>query len=425
MKKPISIGHIATAIIFLLVFAYNCKKSQVSEVPVLVSLAVKSTSATTVDTGGNISSEGSSSIISRGVCWSVLQNPTIKYKDSTTVDGTGVGIFNSTIPGLKPGFTYFIRAYATNGAGTAYGNQVSAVILASIPVVSTLAVSATSETDISSGGTVSSDGGSMVYARGVCWSTSKNPTIGDSFTTDGSGEGSFSSFVAHLTPDAVYYLRAYASNTVGTAYGAERTFSTGKLLVKDREGNFYHFVTIGSQVWMTENLRSTRFRDSTAIALVDNSTTWSNQVNPGYCWYNDDEMANKNRYGALYNWYAASSGKLCPTGWHVPSDAEWTTLSTFLGGESVAGGKLKETGVLNWKVPNALATNLSGFTALPGGYRTNSGIYSNIGNYGNWWSTTPALTNVANYRYMYYGNGTVTKSFVNLKYGLSVRCLKN
>lgn len=409
----------------MLVFAYNCKKSQISEVPVLVSLAAKSSSATTVDTGGNISSEGSSSIISRGICWSVKQNPTIKYKDSTTVDGTGVGIFNSAILGLKPGFTYYIKAYATNGAGTGYGNQVTVVILATIPVVSTKAVSATSETDISSGGIVSSDGGAAVYARGVCWSTTKNPTIGDSFTSDGSGEGNFASVISNLTPDAVYYLRAYASNMVGTAYGAERTFSTGKLLVKDREGNFYHFAAIGSQVWMTENLRSTRFRDSTAIALVDNSTTWSYLINPGYCWFNDDEVTNKNKYGALYNWYAASSGKLCPAGWHVPSDAEWTTLSTFLGGESVAGGQLKELGVLNWKVPNVLATNLSGFTALPGGYRTNSGIYSNIGNYGNWWSTTPALTNVAYYRYLYYGNGTITKSFVNLKYGLSVRCLKN
>ncbi|MCX6221109.1 MAG: fibrobacter succinogenes major paralogous domain-containing protein [Bacteroidia bacterium] len=425
MKKPIKIGHIATTIIFLLVFAYNCKKSQVSEVPLLVSLAVKNTAATTVDTGGNISSEGSSSIISRGVCWSVKQNPTIKFKDSTTVDGAGVGIFNSIISGLMLGSTYYIRAYATNGAGTGYGNQVSAIISATIPNVSTLAVSAISETDISSGGTVSRDGGSAVFARGVCWSTSKNPTTGDSFTSDGSGDGSFSSVVSNLTPDAVYYLRAYATNTIGTGYGTERTFSTGKLLVKDKDGNFYHFVSIGSQVWMTENLRSTRDRDSTTIPLADNSTTWSNQINPGYCWYNDDEIANKNRYGALYNWYAASSGKLCPTGWHVPSDAEWTTLSTFLGGESVAGGKLKEIGVLNWTVPNALASNLSGFTALPGGYRTDSGIYSNIGNYGNWWSTTPALTNVANYRYMYYGNGTITKSFVNLKYGLSVRCLKN
>ncbi len=425
MKKPISIGRIATVVIFLLVFTYNCKKNQEGQVPLLVSLAIKNVSSTSVETGGNISSEGSSPIISRGVCWSLKQNPTIKYNDSTTVDGTGTGIFNSTIPGLKPGSTYYIRAYATNGAGTGYGNQVTAVLSSTIPVVSTMAVSATSETDINSGGVVSSDGGSAVYARGVCWSTSKSPTIGDSFTSDGSGEGSFSSVVSNLTPDAVYYLRAYASNMVGTAYGAERTFSTGKLLVKDVEGNFYHFATIGSQVWMTENLRTTRFRDSTAIPLVDNSTTWSNQIKSGYCWYNDDADANKNRYGALYNWYAASSGKLCPTGWHVPSDAEWTTLSTFLGGEPVAGGKLKELGVINWKVPNALATNLSGFTALPGGYRTNAGIYSNIGNYGNWWSTTPSLTNVAYYRYMYYGNGAITKSFISLKYGLSIRCLKN
>ena len=239
------------------------------------------------------------------------------------------------------------------------------------------------------------------------------------------GSGSFTSSVTDLAPDAVYYLRAYATNSIGTAYGNELSFSIGKLLVRDMDGNYYHFVTIGSQIWMVENLRTTRYRDSTSIPLVESSTTWSNQVVPGYCWYNDDEALNKNRYGALYNWYAVSSGKLCPVGWHVPSDAEWIKLTDQMGGESLAGGKLKEIGTSHWKNPNVDATNVTGYTALPGGYRTNIGEYVNIGNYGNWWSTTSVITNVANYRYIYFGNGAVTKSFVNQKYGLSVRCLKN
>jgi uncharacterized protein (TIGR02145 family) len=158
---------------------------------------------------------------------------------------------------------------------------------------------------------------------------------------------------------------------------------------------------------------------------MDTGTFWSNQIGPGYCWYGDDEAVNKSKYGALYNWYAVNSGKLCPTGWHVPSDTEWTTLTTFLGGESLAGGKLKEIGVVNWKAPNASASNDTGFTALPGGYRLNTGIYSNIGIYGNWWTSTSVLANVANYRYLYYGNAAVTKSFISQKSGLSVRCLKN
>ncbi len=425
MNKLLKTVYFSTTLILMLVFELGCKKDQAKEIPVLTTLAVKNTTATSASCGGNIISEGSAPIITRGVCWSVLQNPTIQYKDSITVDGTGLGTFNSSITGLKPGKTYFIRAYASNSGGTGYGNQVPVIIAAVVPTLTTVVVSTISETAVSSGGAVSSDGGATVFSRGVCWSTTKNPTIDNFITTDGMGDGNFISSVSDLVPDAVYYLRAYATNSIGTAYGNELSFSTGKLLVKDMDGNYYHFVTIGSQIWMVENLRTTRYRDSTSIPLVESSTTWSNQIVPGYCWYNDDEALNKNRYGALYNWYAVSSGKLCPVGWHVPSDAEWIKLTDQLGGESLAGGKLKEIGTLHWKNPNVDATNVKGYTALPGGYRTNIGEYVNMGNYGNWWSTTSVIPNVANYRYIYFGNGAVTKSFVNQKYGLSVRCLKN
>ena len=424
MKKLIKTLYISTAMLFLLVFAFGCKKDPVSQPPILKTLPVINITTSSAGSGGDISAEGTASVVAKGVCWSVNQNPTIKYKDSITSDGTGIGIFNSTITGLKQGRTYYIRAYASNSAGTGYGNQVQAIVAAALPTVTTTAILATSETAVSSGGVVVNNGGSVVTARGVCWSSAKDPTVANYSTTDGSGDGSFVSTISGLAPDAVYYLRAYATNSTGIAYGKELSFSTGKLLVKDTDGNFYHFVTIGSQVWMTENLRTTRYRDSTLIPLVLDNSVWSSQVMPGYSWYNDD-VNNKNSYGALYNWYAVNSGKLCPTGWHVPTDAEWTTLTTRLGGESLAGGKLKESGTTFWKSPNANATNETGFTALPGGFRTNTGEYGNAGSYGNWWSTTTSLANVANYRYLYYGNGTVTKSFVNQKYGLSVRCLKN
>ena len=425
MNKLLKTGYFSTVLILLLGFELGCKKDQVKEIPILTTLAVKNLTTTSVSCGGNITSEGSAPIISRGVCWSVQQNPTNKYKDSITVDGTGLGIFNSSITGLKPGTTYYIRAYASTSAGTGYGNQVPVIIAAVVPTLTTVVVSTIGETAVNSGGAILSDGGAPVFRRGVCWSTTKNPTIDNLASTDGMGGGSFSSSVTDLDPEAIYYLRAYATNSIGTAYGNELSFSIGKLLVKDMDGNYYHFVTIGSQIWMVENLKTTRYRDSTSIPLVESSTTWSNQVVPGYCWYNDDEALNKNRYGALYNWYAVSSGKLCPVGWHVPSDTEWIKLTDYLGGESLAGGKLKEIGTSHWKNPNIGAINVTGFTALPGGYRTNIGEYGNIGSYGNWWSTTSVITNVANYRYIYYGNEAVTKSFVNQKYGLSVRCLKN
>ena len=120
-----------------------------------------------------------------------------------------------------------------------------------------------------------------------------------------------------------------------------------------------------------------------------------------------------------------TSGKLCPTGWHVPTDVDWTILIDRLGGEALAGGKLKESSSVYWKVPNAGATNETLFSALPGGYRFNAGEYGNIGSYGNWWSSTSVNSTVAYYRYLYYGNGTVTRSYISQKYGLSVRCIKN
>ncbi|MEI7831298.1 MAG: fibrobacter succinogenes major paralogous domain-containing protein [Prolixibacteraceae bacterium] len=424
MRKPLFIGFFFTAILLLLVSVLSCKKEPLKQVPFLISSPANNVGPT-VTSGGNITSEGSSPVLSRGVCWSIKTNPTNKNKDSITSDGTGIGIFTSSITGLKPGTTYFIRAYATNEVGTAYGNEVAVVMAATIPVLTTLAISAISDSIVNSGGTISNNGGAQIAVRGVCWSTIKNPTITDFVTTDGSGTGAFNSTVTGIIPSMTYYLRAYATNSAGTGYGNEFSFSLAKTLVKDMDGNFYHFAKIGSQVWMTENLRSTRFRDSTSITLVDNATSWSNQIGPGYCWYGDDEVANKSKYGALYNWYAVNSGKLCPTGWHVPTDTEWTTLTTFLGGEPLAGGKLKESGIVHWITPNASATNESGFTALPGGYRLNSGIYGNMGIYGNWWTTTSVLANVANYRYLYYGNASVTKSFISQKSGLSVRCLKN
>jgi uncharacterized protein (TIGR02145 family) len=176
---------------------------------------------------------------------------------------------------------------------------------------------------------------------------------------------------------------------------------------------------------MIENLKTTSLSDGTPIQNIEDNSSWSNSSSPGYCWYNNDLLANKASYGALYNWYAVSSGKLCPTGWHVPTDADWTTLTTNLGGELVSGGMLKEMSLDYWIIPNTGATNETLFTALPGGYRTEPGESLNIKSYGYWWSSTSVNTTVAYNRYMYYGSKAVTRSFVSKQYGLSVRCIKN
>jgi len=183
---------------------------------------ILSTSATG---GGNVTADGGSSVTEKGVCWGTSLNPTIA--DSRTTDGAGTGSFTSSITGLSPGVTYHVRAYATNSAGTSYGNdRTFTTVTVTAPSVTTTAVSGVSSASADSGGNVTSDGGSVVTSRGVCWSTSTNPTTADSRTTDGNGTGSFTSSVTGLLPGTTYHVRAYAVNSVGTSYGSDLSFTT-------------------------------------------------------------------------------------------------------------------------------------------------------------------------------------------------------
>jgi uncharacterized protein (TIGR02145 family) len=189
--------------------------------------------------------------------------------------------------------------------------------------------------------------------------------------------------------------------------------------VTDLDGNAYHTVTIGTQVWMVENCKTTKYNDGSAIPLVEGNPAWANLTTPGYCWYDNDSTSYKSPYGALYNWFAANTGKLCPTGWHVPNYAEWTTLTAYLGGDSIAGGKLKETGTSHWQSPNTGATNESEFTAIPGGSRNFSGTFY-LGRYGYFWSSSE--TGDPN---LYYDSNRVGWGGHGSNDGLSVRCLSD
>jgi len=194
--------------------------------------------------------------------------------------------------------------------------------------------------------------------------------------------------------------------------------------VTDYDGNVYNTVTIGTQVWLQQNLKVTHYRNGNAIPNVTDNTQWSNLTTGAYCDYNNTPSYST-IYGKLYNWYTINTGNLCPTGWHVPSDAEWTTLTTYLGGASVAGGKLKETGTIHWLSPNTGATNEVDFTALPGGYRYLDGIFFNNGSYGDWWSTTAFNTNTSWGRNMRYSNVSVLNDYGNNNSGFAVRCVND
>lgn len=198
-------------------------------------------------------------------------------------------------------------------------------------------------------------------------------------------------------------------------------------------------VTVGTQTWMAENLRVAHYNDGTPIPLVTDNTVWedsSNAGNPAYTWYNNgnygtpDDGAPASDYGALYNWYAIdtlSNGNknVCPIGWHVPSDADWTILADHLGGIGVAGGKMKETGLGHWDSPNTGATNESGFFGLPGGVRDSNGSFNFIGDFGFWWSSTQDDALRAMVRILFDSFFNVSRNTDNKGSGLSVRCLRN
>ena len=196
------------------------------------------------------------------------------------------------------------------------------------------------------------------------------------------------------------------------------------IIVTDIDGNIYNTITNGTQVWMKENLKVTRYRNGNDIPNVTDSIAWSTLTTGAYCSY-DNNTINANSYGYLYNWYAVSdSQNIAPTGWHVPSDDEWTTLIEYLGGSDVAGGKMKETGTNYWVDPNTGATNESGFTALPGGYRYSlDGMCYLLGKGGYWWSSTTADASDAWLSSVIYNNTHSPQYYYNKRHGYSIRCV--
>jgi uncharacterized protein (TIGR02145 family) len=309
-----------------------------------------------------------------------------------------------------------------------------------VPVLTTTAVSAISETTAQSGGNITSDGGANVFYRGVCWSTHPTPTYADSRTYDSTGTGAFVSLLAGLTAGTHYYVRAYAMNDVGVGYGNIDTFTTddGSTTgtVTDIDGNVYATVKIGSQWWMAENLKVTHYRNGSDIQRVADSSAWQALVTGAYCHYNNDS-ANATAYGRLYNWYAVNDNRnIAPAGWHVPTDIEWKQLEMFLGmSQSEAdtidwrgtdeGGKLKENGTTHWNSPNTGATNESGFSALPGGFRGSNSIYEGIGGDAVFWSATQSVGGYAWYRYLYYYSSRTYRQNDQIYYGFSIRCIRN
>ena len=392
--------------------------------PIMITSPVSAITARTAVSGGNISSDGGRPVIARGICWSTSLAPDISK--AKTSDGAGVGQFVSTMTDLAPNTKYYVRVYAsTSSFGTLYGSAVEFTTPAELPVITTDKASPVLSKSAVSGGVITSASGNITE-RGICWSLTSDPNINDPRTKLGPGDSDFKSTMTNLGPNLTYYVRAYATNSAGTAYGPQQTFKTTQT-VTDADGNVYQTVVIGSQTWMVENLKTKKFNNGDAIATTSSPTTdLYNVIFPLYQWsYNSDEK-NADIYGRLYTLNVVKDARqIAPVGWHIPSDEEWQTLKSFLG--SNAGLALKETGTVRW-INQTEGTNTSGFSALPGGLRGQK-AFEQIGTTGAWWSRT-VFTDLSNpwgqtgSYWMLAHNSFVRHTYFPFG-GMSVRCVKD
>ena len=415
-------------------------ESQLPSVSTIDVINIKSTSA---ESGGLISDEGDGPVIARGLVWSQDKIPTLESHDGLTSEGTGPGIFMSEIKNLSLSTEYKVRAYASNRSGNAYGVLYYFTTLPGnvvIPDIITVTPEVVGVDSAQLGGKIVPDYASGITEKGVYWGTSANPQNTGIKIKAGSGPERYTVTVNSLAPDTKYYVRAFIKISNAEYLGMQVSFKTRLFLsgekvfnntvsygtVTDINGNAYKTVNIGSQTWMAENLKTTKYNDGTTIPHVPGISGWKILESPAYCWYNNlDE--NKDLSGAHYNWYTVSTGKLCPAGWHVPTDQEWTILTDYLGGLSTAGAKMKENGFTHWEEPNVGSTNSSGFTALPAGQRRGiQGTFTGLGLYDSWWSSTEYNIYKAWYRSVATINTEVWRSSGTIKQtGMSIRCIKD
>jgi|GEM_PF-1420682 len=378
-----------------------------------------------INYSANIVANGGFDVTSRGICWSTEPQPTII--DNRIINGNGIGVFNGTITGLSKVTTYYVRAFATNFSGTNYSNQIELKTLPTLPIIITQEITNIDTNGARLGGVIIDDGGEELIEKGIYWSVSSNPTDKDNVINAGKESSNFSFQFSDLHESTQYFIRAFATNRAGTSLGeivSFVTYSTNPSTVFDINGNQYNYRAIGEQFWMVENLKTTKFNDGSDIPLITNNSEWNNLSTPAYCWAKNDEATYKNPYGALYNWYTVKSEKICPLGWHVPSDEEWKILTYYVGGTSVAGGNLKEIGFSHWESPNEGASDDYGFAGLPGGFRGSS--FFDVEVHGYWWSSTLSETEGRSWiRELSYHLELIQILKHPNSHGLSIRCIRD
>ena len=402
MKKKVMI------MLSILMTFTMCKKKEVEEIttqglPVVTTQEVREIGATSAVCGGNVTADGGATVTARGVCWSTSQNPTITGFHTT--DGNGTGSYTSNMTGLAENTIYYVRAYATNEKGTSYGEEKTFTTKDGIAEITTKEVTEIGTTSAICGGEVMDDGGAEVTARGVCWSTSENPTTRDTHTTDGSGTGSYTSNMTGLDAGTVYYVRAYATNSYGTSYGSQKSFTT--------DGNVHEYVDLGlpsGLKWATCNVGASSPSEygnyyawgeiePKESYIEENSFTWEQEIG--------DISGNPQYDVARANWGGS---------WRMPTieefeelieECEWEGTSEVGNDRYIDGYRV--TG------PNGNSIFLP-----VAGYRNGTSLYD-AGSFGYYWSSTPDESNTQGAYCLGFNFGFHSSNWGYRNYGLSVR----
>lgn len=381
---------------------HSCKKH---EVPILTTASVINITGTSATSGGTITDEGSGTVVERGVCWSKGITPTIA--DNITLEGGGVGTFVSNMTNLDAATAYYVRAYAKNEAGIAYGMAVSFNTLGQAPTAITQAACCLSSSGAKLNGSVNPNYLSttvtfeygLTTAYGSTIAATQSPVTGNSSTSVSAG-------LSGLNSGTTYHFRIKAVNSLGTSYGDDMVFST---LIADIDGNLYQSVKIGNQVWLASNLKATKYSNGDVISSG--------------IYVQGNDLNNATIYGRLYTWTVAVDGRnVCPTGWHVPSEVEWNVLLSNV----ISPADLKEQGLVHWFSPNTGATNTVSFTALPGGYFDGS-VTTGLKAIASFWFKDEVGAIYGRGFKLYYNNSPNPGDYVNSEKNtaFSVRCLKD
>ena len=393
--------------------------------PVISKITVKGATAES-----QIIWDGGSQITGCGFCWNTTGNPTIA--DSYVQAVVKEGKFSCTIDSLVNGTRYYIRSYARNRKSFSYGLQSSFVTEAfRKPVVSTPYIHGMTHNTISCGQGQASDNTGNIISKGVCWSTSINPTLNDHKVDLGSGPGSIGCTVEGLQPSTVYYLRGYATNIVGTSYGGNLIVRTFDGFMTDFEKHIYYTARLGSQEWMNRNLETCYYSNGDRIATTGYQTVNIEQEDkPAYQWAflgHEDHPELLDDDGRLYTWHTATdSRKICPSGWYLPSIDEWNELINHLGGDKLTSMYLRKCFNYHWDDPLNPGSEGS-FWAQLAGFRIASGQFQYGSRYGTyWWTATEVSSGIANVAYCGASEfDIVTTTGKNKKDGYSVRCVKD